>query len=57
MHAKMTRHRKKCFLSNMEKKIEELEADIARLKALPVVSPELTSSSTVPKVEHGFQLD
>jgi hypothetical protein len=32
MHAKMTRDRKKCFISTMEKAIEELERELASLR-------------------------
>jgi len=34
MHAKMTRDRKKCFIATIEKTIEELEADIRRMKSV-----------------------
>jgi hypothetical protein len=34
MHAKMTRDRKKCFIAKIEKTIEELESDIARMKGV-----------------------
>ena len=32
MHAKMTRDRKKCFISTMEKAIEDLERELASLR-------------------------
>lgn len=32
MHAKMTRDRKKCFIATVERTIDELEADIRRMK-------------------------
>lgn len=32
MHAKMTRDRKKCFISTIEKTIDELESDIKQMK-------------------------
>lgn len=33
MHAKMTRDRKKCFISTMEKAIDELEQELTKLRA------------------------
>jgi hypothetical protein len=58
MHAKMTRDRKKCFISTMEKAIEDLGKELANLRCLlqgqqdtvkdtfsdsTVVTPELTA--------------
>jgi hypothetical protein len=59
MHAKMTRDRKKCFISTMEKAIDELEKELASLRCCllqgqrgtmnesssdnKVVTPELTA--------------
>lgn len=59
MHAKMTRDRKKCFISTMEKAIEDLERELASLRCCllhrqcntaqessldnVMVTPELTS--------------
>ena len=34
MHAKMTRDRKKCFLATMEKSIDDLEQELARLRSM-----------------------
>jgi hypothetical protein len=34
VHAKMTRDRKKCFVSTIEKTISDLEADITRMKTI-----------------------
>jgi len=48
MHAKMTRDRKKCFIATIQKTIEELKADIHRMKAILVkvsVSPTSVASS------------
>jgi hypothetical protein len=62
----MTRDRKKCFLTNIQREIDELERDNERLRQLvaptgaaAVISPELTSS-VQPKTRptpHGFVLD
>ena len=59
MHAKMTRDRKKCFISTMEKAIDDLEKELASLRCCllqgqsskvdesgndnKVVTPELTA--------------
>jgi hypothetical protein len=34
MHAKMTRDRKKCFIATMEKAIDELEQELARMRSI-----------------------
>ena len=42
MHAKMTRDRKKCFISTMEHAIDELEQELSRLRS------SLSSEDDVP---------
>lgn len=60
MHAKMTRDRKKNFIANMEKTVEDLESEVQRMRAVlsttattstsrlnqvtPMTSPELTAT-------------
>jgi Basic region leucine zipper len=67
LHAKMTRDRKKCFLFNIQREIDELEKDNEHLRQLvepitaaaAVISPELTScaQSKARPTPHGFVLD
>lgn len=45
MHAKLTRDRKKSFIRTMEKLIEELQADVNRLKAVLAQVSSLSPST------------
>lgn len=58
----MTRDRKKCFLFNIQREIDDLEHENERLRRLvkpAVISPELTSSaqSNMTPAPQGFLLD
>ena len=46
MHAKMTRDRKKCFISATEKAIEELEQELARMRSIVQSLDDSSSSSS-----------
>ena len=52
MHAKMTRDRKKSFISTIEKTIEDLEANNRRMKdvIITVTQTHFKSSSPLPGV-------
>jgi hypothetical protein len=67
MHAKMTRDRKKCFITTMEKAIEELEKELNHLRSslsldsTNSVTPELTArpspSYTSTSMEHDLEIN
>lgn len=54
MHAKLTRDRKKCFISVLEKTIEDLETDVGKMRAtlarvsVVAIAPGLTSQIVTP---------
>ena len=51
MHAKMTRDRKKCFVSAIEKTISDLEDDIAKMRNVlrRVTHDDITTSVSVKR--------
>ncbi|GKY90778.1 hypothetical protein MPSEU_000050600 [Mayamaea pseudoterrestris] len=48
MHAKMTRDRKRCYVANVQKTIDELERDVQRLQDVLARVQEIQAAATAP---------